>query len=91
MIVFMMRKKPTRTKKSDWPSDDVLYFVDGKKRPIAYSTCSTSNLLGILSEDNPSFTIQQVKELINYDQEAINVCDAYIERGYGDLTANFEY
>ena len=60
----------------------VAWYTPGRKRPIAYSTQATSNLIGYLADDG--FTFNRAREEILYDTEAHAVLDAYIERGYGD-------
>ena len=62
--------------------DVTWYPIDRKKkRPIAYSTTATSNLIGLLAEDHE--TIQDVYNAINYDDEAKNILEIYINLGYG--------
>lgn len=73
---------------------DVAYYVHvpGKrKRPIAHSTVATSRLLGLLHEDNPDATITEIRAMINYDPDALAVCDAYIAHGEGDAIPNWRY
>lgn len=65
---------------------DVEWFVPGRKRPIAYSTRATSDLIAVLAEEGG--TIREVQTRINYDQEAKAVLQAYIDRGYGDQIAS---
>ena len=81
-------KKPVRTKKSDWAAHDVEWYVPGKKSPIAYSTVASSDLIEILVEDNPSATIKEIFEKVNYDEEAKKVLQQYIDAGYGNQIAN---
>ena len=64
---------------------DVSWHIPGRKRPIAYSTKATSDLIGVLAEDGG--TIREVQSRINYDQEAKAVLQAYIDRGYGNQLA----
>ena len=74
---------------------DVEYFVPGRKRRIAGSTKATSDFLVMVHEDNPTFTIQQLKELITNRTlyilmpDAVEVLDAYIKLGYGDYIPNW--
>lgn len=63
---------------------DVSWYVPNKKRPIAYSTVATSNLIGLLAEDG--LTVQQARDALLYDREGQGVMDAYIGLGYGDKT-----
>lgn len=82
------KAKPVRIKKSDWASHDVEWHIPGKKSPIAYSTVASSDLIEVLVEDNPSATIKEIFEKVNYDEEAKKVLQQYIDAGYGDQVAN---
>ena len=64
---------------------DVHWHIPGKKKPIAYSTRATSDLIGLLAEDFE--TIQDVYDAIMYDQEAKSVLQKYIDLGYGSQIA----
>ena len=64
---------------------DVIYTVPNKKKPIAYSTRATSDLIVLLAQDCE--TITDVYNAINYDQDAKDVLNKYIELGYGDVIA----
>ncbi len=70
---------------------DVQWFVPNRKRPIAYSTVATSDLIGVLAEDFE--TIQDVYDAINYDPEAKEILQKYIDLGYGNEIARkwFKY
>lgn len=70
---------------------DVHWRIPGRKTPIAYSTVATSQLIGLLAGQGG--TIREVQSRINYDQEAKDVLQAYIDRGYGDVEARqwFKY
>lgn len=63
---------------------DVYYYsIDNKKKkPIAYSTRAASDLIALLSEEYE--TINDVFNAINYDEEAKNVLQIYINLGYGN-------
>ena len=69
---------------------DVEYYIPGRKRKIAGSTKATSDFLVIIHQENPTFTIQQIRELITnrnkyiLHPDAVDVLDAYIKAGYGD-------
>ena len=80
--------KTIKTKKSDWNSHDVEWHTPNQKTPVAYSTVATSDMIEVLSEDNPTATIKEIKNLINYDPEAKRVLQQYIEAGYGDDIAS---
>ena len=82
------KKKSVSTKKSDWSAHDVEWHIPGKKTPIAYSTVATSDLIEILAENNPTATIKELIEEINYDEDAKKVLQQYIDAGYGDQVAN---
>lgn len=64
---------------------DVYWMVPNRKRPIAYSTIATKELIHILSQDYA--TIRDVYYAINYDEEAKNVLAAYIKLGLGNEIA----
>ncbi len=64
---------------------DIHWMVSGKKKPIAYSTKATSDLIVILAETNE--TIVDVYNAINYDQDAKDILQKYIDLGYGNETA----
>jgi hypothetical protein len=64
---------------------DIHWMVPGKKKPIAYSTKATSDLIVILSETNK--TIADVYSAINYDQDATGILQKYIDLGYGNEIA----
>lgn len=64
---------------------DVMYTVPNKKKPIAYSTVATQDLIVILAQDYE--TITDVYNAINYDQDAKDVLKKYIDLGYGDVIA----
>lgn len=70
---------------------DVSWTVPNKKKPIAYSTVATSNLIGLLSQEYE--TIQDVYNAINYDAEAKEISQKYIDLGYGNEIARqwFKY
>ena len=64
---------------------DVHWKIPNKKKPIAYSTVATSNLIGLLSQKFE--TIQDVYDAITYDVEAKEVLQKYIDLGYGNEIA----
>ena len=64
---------------------DVEWRLPNKKKPIAYSTRATSDLIGILAEDHE--TIIDVYNVINYDEDAKNILQLYIDKGYGNEIA----
>ena len=70
---------------------NVHWYVPNKKQPIAYSTTAASDLIGLLAEDFE--TIQDVYDAINYDPEAKEILQKYIDLGYGnEIAANwFKY
>lgn len=69
----------------EWNSNDVKWRVPKKKKPIAYSTKATSDLIVALSKENK--TIKDVQAAISLDQEAIKILQKYIDEGYGDTIA----
>lgn len=58
---------------------------------VAKCTPATSQLLGILCEENPGATIREIREMVNYDSDAIEVCDKHIEIGLGDEVPRWTY
>lgn len=70
------------------PKGDVLWYKPKSKanlKPIAYSTKATSDLIAVLSKDG--CTIVELKDKINYDNEAKDIIQKYIDLGYGGLIA----
>lgn len=61
---------------------DTRWFVPGGKRPIAYSTNADSYLIEALAAEG--LTFREAAWTIRYSPEAKAVCEAYIDRGYGD-------
>lgn len=70
---------------------DVCWSVPNKKKPIAYSTVATSNLIGLLAQECE--TIQDVYDAVVYDVEAKEILQKYIDLGYGSQIARewFKY
>lgn len=70
---------------------DVHWTIPNKKKPIAYSTVATSQLIGLLAEDFE--TIQDVYDAAIYDVEAKEILQKYIDLGYGNEIARewFKY
>lgn len=64
---------------------DVVWRIPNRKTPIAYSTKATSDLIVVLSQDYT--TITDVYNAINYDQDAKNILQKYIDLGYGNEIA----
>jgi len=56
------------------------------KRPIAYSTRAVSDLIVVLSRENE--TIYDVYNAINYDEEAKEILQKYIDLGFGNEVAS---
>lgn len=62
-----------------------------RKRPLSYSTKATSDFLVIVHQQNPFFTIKQLKELLGdrtkwiYNPDADMILNAYIKAGEGDI------
>lgn len=70
------------------PKGDVLWNIPKVKtnsKPIAYSTTATSDIIAVLAEDG--CTIKQLKNKINYDEEAKDIIQKYIDLGHGELIA----
>lgn len=68
-----------------WHSGAVHWHVPKKKKPIAYSTKATNDLICELAKDG--CTVKELREKINYDGDGKKVLDEYIKRGYGDWIA----
>ena len=64
---------------------DVTWYVPNKKKPVAYSTVASQDLIILLAQENE--TIVDVYNAINYDEEAKAVLQKYIDLGYGNITA----
>lgn len=60
----------------------VQWFLPNRKRPFATTTKATNDLIVYLSEDGG--TVTEVKNSINYDNEAVAVLAHFEENGYGD-------
>ena len=67
---------------------DVSWFILQHKKPIAYSTIATRDLINALSEEGG--TICEVHSSINYNKEAKAVLQVYIDQSYGNQIA-FEW
>ncbi len=62
---------------------DVLWFVPGRKTPIAASTAAESLTLGLLAEQGHTFA--SARDALTYGSpEEHAILAAYIERGYAD-------
>jgi hypothetical protein len=61
---------------------DVHWFLPNRKRPVAYSTRATSDLLAMLAADGHTF--HSALSAINYDDEAKAVVTKFIEAGYAN-------
>ena len=53
-----------------------------------YTTTATSGLIVALAEQTEQRTPKEILPLINYDQEAKALMQAYIEKGFGDYSLN---
>lgn len=60
-------------------SGDVAWRLPNKKRPFAYSTKSTSDLIAVLYEDYED--LRMVYDNINFDKEAKEIVKFYIDNG----------
>ena len=70
------------------PKGDVSWVSPKSKinsKPIAHSTKAVSDLIVLLSADG--CTINELKDKINYDNEAKDIIQKYIDLGYGELIA----
>ena len=57
------------------------WLLPNKKKPFAYSTVATKDLIVTLAEEYE--TIQEVYNAVCYDSEARQILAEYIARGYG--------
>ncbi len=64
---------------------DVAWRLPNRKRPFAYSTVATNDLIVVLAEEHS--TIKDVYDNINYDADARRILAEYIKAGYGDCIA----
>lgn len=64
---------------------DVHWHAPKRKRPIAYSTEATNDLIVMLAKEHN--TIQDVHDALNYDVDAKAVLQEYITRGFGNEIA----
>lgn len=70
------------------PKGEVMWCKPKSKissKPIAYSTKAVSDLIVLLAEDG--CTIKELKEKINYDEEARGIIQKYIDLGCENLIA----
>lgn len=67
------------------PKGDVAWYAPNKKKPIAYSTTATSELIVELAQQHE--TIADVRNAINYDLDGELILQKYIDLGYGNVIA----
>lgn len=67
------------------PKGDITWYAPKRKKPIAYSTRATNDLIVLLSQECE--TISDVYNAINYDEEAKTILKKYIDLGYGNEIA----
>ena len=80
------RLKPNPRLGTDW-------HVAKRKKPVAYSTTSTADVIGVFAKDHPDFTFKQLREFfcsgeVIYDPEIITILDTLIKYGDGDKIAH---
>lgn len=63
---------------------DVHWHAPGRKRPIAYSTTATSDLIRMLARED--HTVDSALAAVNYDPDAIDILSRYAELGHGPTT-----
>ena len=61
--------------------DVIWWLTPTSKRPLAYSTVVTRDLIKYLSEDFD--TVQEIYDNINYCDEGKKILQKYIDAGYG--------
>lgn len=67
---------------------DVLYYVPGKKKPIAYSTRAEADFLKVMTEDGyttPNEIIKAIDSKYQLAFEERDIMEVYIKLGYGNL------
>ena len=64
---------------------DIKWTAPNKKKPIAWSTRATSDLIVMLAQNHE--TITDVYNAINYDKDAKDILQKYIDLGYGNIIA----
>lgn len=64
------------------PDLGVLWFLPGKKLPVATTTVASSDLIRTLAADGLTWS-QMVAEIC-YDPEARQVAELFVEAGHGD-------
>lgn len=62
---------------------DVQWYLPHHKRPFAYSSVATKDLIEAFGEDG--LTIQQIHDSINYDVDAKKIMKHYIDNGYKNI------
>ena len=88
-------------RRTGWDRWDVQYYVTDRKskrgrKIVAGSTKATNDLLVIVHEEYPHFTIKQLKALLTdrtqylFNPEAVAVLDAHIKAGWGDHVPNWK-
>lgn len=69
---------------------DVAWYLPKRKRPFTYSTKAASDLLVELSKMTKNHTPIEILPLINYDIEAREIMQVYIDKGYGNAPLNIK-
>ena len=59
--------------------NDVAWYLPNKKKPFAFSTVATSDLIKALYDEYGD--LRRVYENINYDQDALCIVKTYIDNG----------
>lgn len=67
---------------------DAQWYLPKRKKAFATSTKATKDLVDILSHEDKTRTIEDVYNLINYDEEAKEILKTYIDKGYGNEIAS---
>jgi len=84
--------KPLKYKKSEWITDTergAMYFVKGKKRPVAYSTIAELETLSLIGENNSLIDIAGMynKGELILSQTEKQVIEVLIS--YGKITVDY--
>lgn len=66
---------------------DVEWYLPNRKRPFAYSTVATSDLITILYEELKDLRL--VYSAINYDDEAKTIIKHYLDNGIYQINLKY--
>lgn len=64
---------------------DVAWFIDNRKKPIAYSTVAVSEYISALA--NQGGSVNDLIGRVTWNFDAKNILQLYVKYGYGDTPA----